>query len=81
MGILDEMPLAQNPGPGTTALRVKANERAERLRAVIEGLQAGGITSQSDITRALNDAQIPSARGGSWHPASVRNLLIRLDKA
>ena len=65
------MLLVRNPWLGTNALRAKADEHAARLRPVIEGLQARGITSQGALTRGLNRAGISSARGGSWHPASV----------
>ncbi|WP_294058533.1 recombinase family protein [Sphingomonas sp.] len=39
---------------------------------------ASGSTSLHAIARALNERGIVTARGGRWHPSSVRNLLGRL---
>ena len=57
-----------------------ADHHAEMLRPVIERLQGQGITTLAPIARALNDAQMRTPRGGSWHPTSVKNLLERLGR-
>ena len=49
----------------------------QRMMPVITGIRAAGATSLRDVTLALNDRGIRSARGGKWHVSSVMNLLIR----
>jgi DNA invertase Pin-like site-specific DNA recombinase len=58
--------------------QAKAAARAGDLRVTLEGLQAEGVMSYSALARALNEQKIPSARGGSWHPAQVKRTLARL---
>lgn len=60
------------------ALRAGAAERAADLAPVIADIRAGGAASLPAIARELNELGIATARGGSWHPSSVRNLLARL---
>jgi DNA invertase Pin-like site-specific DNA recombinase len=55
-----------------------ANARAERLRGVVVALKAEGRTSLGDLAEGLNSRRISTARGGSWSPPQVRNLLARL---
>ena len=55
-----------------------ADARAKALASTIRALQAKGLVSFSAITRALNEREIPTALGGSWHPTSVKRLLRRL---
>jgi hypothetical protein len=45
---------------------------------MIVELQAGGATSPRAIASALNDRGIPTARGGKWFAASVRDVLARI---
>lgn len=69
-------------GKGTTAalavITGDANQRAEGLRKTISDLRADGIDTLAGIAEALNKGKIVTARGGRWHPSSVRNLLARL---
>jgi Recombinase len=51
---------------------------AERESAQITELQASGATSLRAIASALNDRAIPTARGGKWFAASVRDVLARI---
>jgi DNA invertase Pin-like site-specific DNA recombinase len=55
-----------------------ADARAERLRNVVMELRAGGRTTLGALAEGLNARLISTARGGSWSPAQVRNLLARL---
>jgi Recombinase len=55
-----------------------ADARAKALASTIRALQAKGLVSFSAITRALNEREIPTALGGTWHPTSVKRLLRRL---
>jgi hypothetical protein len=60
------------------ASKQAAGEQAEALASTFRELQAKGLVSLSAIARELNARQIPSARGGKWHPATVSRLLPRL---
>jgi hypothetical protein len=44
----------------------------------VDGIQRGGVTSFSGIAMEVNSKKIKTARGGKWHPASVKRLLERL---
>ena len=58
-----------------------ADARAKALASTIRELQAKGYVSFSAIVRALNEREIPTALGGSWHPISTKRLLRRLAQA
>jgi DNA invertase Pin-like site-specific DNA recombinase len=60
------------------AIRADAQERAADLSPIISDIRASGATSLPAIARELNIRGIVTARGGAWHPSSVRNLLGRL---
>lgn len=61
-----------------TAIVVKADMKAERLRETIEGLAASGIVSARSVANALNSQGIRSSRGGTWSATTVQRLLARL---
>lgn len=63
---------------GVEAIKANANERAESLRATVQGIQEAEITSFAGIAKELNAQKIKTARGGQWHPSSVKRLLERL---
>ncbi|MCT2558421.1 recombinase family protein [Tsuneonella sp. YG55] len=67
---------------GTTAaidaVRANAASRAADYAETITDVRASGATSLAAIAKELNTRGIVTARGGSWHPSSVRNLLRRL---
>jgi DNA invertase Pin-like site-specific DNA recombinase len=68
-------------GKGNTAaieaVRAAADEHARDILPVIEDIRRTGIVSFKGIARELNSREIRTARGGAWHPATVRNLLSR----
>ena len=72
----------QRAGKGNAAallaVRENAVGRAAEYAETIADVRAGGATSLPAIARELNERGIVTARGGRWHPSSVRNLLIRL---
>ena len=70
----------QGLGNDAAVVKVKANaaERAERLRPIIEDIQAGGDISLRGIAKELNRRGILTARGGRWFASTVRQLLGRL---
>jgi hypothetical protein len=57
-----------------------ADVRAKALAATIRKLRKAGFVSFGDIARELDKRRVPPARGGKWHRASARNLLLRLEK-
>ena len=63
---------------GANANAEAAATRAADLAPVITELQASGATSLRAIASALNDQGIPTARGGKWFAASVRDVLARI---
>lgn len=57
--------------------RKLADQRAAKLLPVIRAIQASGVNTLQGIADALNARGIHTARGGQWHPTTVRNLLRR----
>jgi transposase len=62
------------------ASKQAADARAEALASTIRALQLKGLVSFKSIARELNEREIPTARGGKWHPSSVSRLLRRLER-
>lgn len=62
---------------GAAAQKVKADRFATNAIPIIRKIQACGITSYLGIAKVLNARGIPTARGGEWHAATVRNVLAR----
>jgi DNA invertase Pin-like site-specific DNA recombinase len=60
------------------AVKANASKHAEERRAIVERIQADGITTARGIAKALNERGVLTPRGGSWHAASVQRLLGRL---
>jgi DNA invertase Pin-like site-specific DNA recombinase len=54
-----------------------ADDHARTLRMIIADIQRSGLTSYRQIANALNARGIATARKGQWHPATVRNVLLR----
>jgi hypothetical protein len=57
-----------------------ADVRARMLAPTIAEIQKTGLVSINAITRELRNQGIATAKGGKWHPGSVRRLLLRLEK-
>lgn len=72
------MPVSKDTSVATGTLRAKANERAERVRPIVERLQAEGITSHAALASELNRMGVASPRGSRWRGSSVASLLRRL---
>ncbi|MES1984748.1 MAG: recombinase family protein [Pseudomonadota bacterium] len=60
------------------AVKAGADSRATDLGPIIAKLRSEGHGSLPTLAKALNDGGYATARGGRWHPSSVRNLLQRL---
>jgi len=57
----------------------RADQRAADLRPILEDLREHGRTSLRALAEGLNERNIPTARGGRWHPNTVRRVLERLE--
>lgn len=62
---------------GVAAQKAKADRFASNVRPIIEEVQAAGVTTLRGIADALNARGVRTARGGEWHPSSVRNVMGR----
>ena len=60
------------------AKKLAADARAEALAPTIAKIQSAGFVSINAITRELSEREIPTPKGGKWHPTSVKRLLRRL---
>lgn len=69
--------LAEAQARGNAVQGAQANARAANVLPVIREIQAAGVRTLAGIAHALNARGIPTARGGEWHPASVRRMLVR----
>lgn len=69
--------LTEAQARGNAAQRARADGLAANVLPIIREIQAAGITTLAGIAHALNVRGIPTARGGEWHPASVRRMLAR----
>lgn len=55
-----------------------ADAAAQRVASIIKPMRANGSTLQQ-IADALNSAKVPTPRGRTWAPMSVKNALMRLE--
>jgi len=58
------------------AARAKADEFAAKVLPTIQARKAAGV-SLAAIADELNALGVATARGGAWHPSTVRNALQR----
>ena len=57
-----------------------ANAAARKVASIVTPMHNAGVTLAA-IAAALNDAKVPTPRGGDWYATSVRNVLARLAPA
>lgn len=57
------------------AISVATREYAMRMKPVIQELNAMGVVSLRDLSRALTKRHIQTRRGGKWHPSTVSGLI------
>lgn len=62
-----------------TAIREKADRRAEDLAGILRGLQGQGLSLRG-MADELNRRGILTPRGGAWHPTSVKRSLERVGR-
>mgnify|MGYP000900412493 FL=1 len=66
--------VAEASAKGVAVLKKTADDFAGRVRPVIEGLQARGMSLRG-IAAELEKLGVKSARGGAWTPTAVKNIL------
>ena len=59
------------------AHKAAADRFAANVLPVVREIQASGATTLDAVAQALNARGVRTARGGRWHPMTVRNLLGR----
>lgn len=59
------------------AVKAEADRHAANVLPIIKEAQRAGAHTLRAVADALNARGIATARGGSWHPMSVKNLLDR----
>jgi DNA invertase Pin-like site-specific DNA recombinase len=64
-------------GSGGEAGKAEAERFAGTVLPIIKPVSKAGATTLQAITDALNDRGVATARGGSWYPSNVRNVLAR----
>lgn len=62
---------------GAEANRDKAQQFASNAMPIIQSIRNSGVASCAEIATVLNARGIQSARGGRWHSATVRKVMIR----
>jgi DNA invertase Pin-like site-specific DNA recombinase len=61
-----------------TALKSKANAKAQKLKGQLEAIKLDGHLTLTAIASELTRRGIVTSLGGSWHPMGVKRLLERL---
>jgi DNA invertase Pin-like site-specific DNA recombinase len=69
--------LAQARQSAVTAIKASADQHAANVLPIIKEAQKAGATTLRAVADALNARGISTARGGSWHAMSVKNVLDR----
>ncbi len=69
---------AQASRRGADSGRSRADIFAANVVPIVESIRASGISTLTGIACALNARGIKTARGGAWHPMTVRNILQRV---
>jgi DNA invertase Pin-like site-specific DNA recombinase len=76
-GTLGSPKLAQARESAVAAIRAGADQHAANVLPIIREAQKAGATTLRAVAEALNARGISTARGGSWHAMSVKNVLDR----
>ena len=69
--------LERHRGRAQDAIQRNADEFAERVSYAIRGLVGQGLSLRK-MAYVLNEREVPTARGGMWHPTNLRNTMVRL---
>jgi len=60
--------------------RRRADEFAAQMAPTVAQIKAEGYTTVESIRDELNRRDVPTARGGRWHQATVHNLVKRIER-
>ena len=60
--------------------RRRADEFAAQMAPTVAQIKAEGYTTIESIRDELNRRDVPTARGGRWHQATVHNLVKRIER-
>ena len=69
--------LAEASAKGADANRAAADAFAANVRPIIEQIEVSGVRGHRAIAATLNARGVRTARGGEWHPTTMRNLMVR----
>ena len=69
--------LKQAARKGNAKKKLLADEKARSVNNIILDLKKYGVTTLSEIAKALNARGIPTVRNGEWYPCTVRNYVNR----
>lgn len=69
--------LAQARESALASIKAGADQHAANVLPIIKEAQKAGAASLRAVAEALNARGISTARGGSWHAMSVKNVLDR----
>lgn len=69
--------IAEAQAKGSASVARQADDFAANVLPVIREIQAAGAKPLRAIAEALNVRGVPTARGGRWEAATVRNVLAR----
>src|SRR4051794_19133077 len=69
--------LAEAQAKGAASTQAASDQFAANVLPVIRQIQATGVTTLDGLADALNARGTPTARGGTWHGMTVRNVLAR----
>jgi hypothetical protein len=64
-------------GSGGEVGKAEAEHFAGTVLPIIKQVKKAGATTLEQIADALNDRGVATARGGSWYPSNVGNVLAR----
>jgi DNA invertase Pin-like site-specific DNA recombinase len=62
---------------GTASTRAAAEAFAGNVLPIVQQIEASGVTSLRGIAETLNARGVRTARGGTWHATTVRNMMLR----
>ena len=66
---------------GQITITRKADQHAHRIMGVVGEIRDAGITTLQGVADALNARGIRTARGNTWHPQAVSNVIKRASRA
>jgi DNA invertase Pin-like site-specific DNA recombinase len=69
--------LAEAQAAGVARVKQAADAFAANVLPIVRQIQATGVKTAKAIAEAMNARGVKTARGGQWHPTSVRLLLAR----